>query len=53
MTIQQLQQILDKYKVDNHEQIEAKRRDGIIPEPSVYEDYLSALSFLYAIDELK
>ncbi len=50
---QQLQIILDKYNVDQPDQIEAKIREGKIPEHPAYEDYLSALSFQNAIDEMK
>ncbi len=50
---EQLQIILDKYKVDNPEQIEAKIREGKIPEHPAYEDYLSALSFQNSIEEMK
>ena len=49
----QLQYILEKYHVENPEQIEAKIRDGNVPEHPAYEDYLSALSFQNAIDEMK
>ncbi|OLS13581.1 MAG: hypothetical protein RBG13Loki_2802 [Promethearchaeota archaeon CR_4] len=49
----QLKSVLEKYNVDNPEQIEKKIQDGTIPEHPAYEDYLGALSFQHTIDEMK
>jgi hypothetical protein len=41
----QLESILEKYQVNDPEEIEVQVREGTIPEHPAYEDYLSAIAF--------
>ncbi len=48
-----LEKLLKKYGVEKPEEIEEKIRRGLLPEHPAYEDFLSALTYLKNISELK
>ncbi|HMF31403.1 MAG TPA: hypothetical protein VKK79_08320 [Candidatus Lokiarchaeia archaeon] len=50
---EQLQAILEKYQVEDPEQIKTLIRAEEVPEHPAYEDYLSTLAFQNAIAEMK